>query len=196
LTANGSVQHGSSTTGGALGYLELRLAADERFSLDRTTFLLRSTEVLNMNAPGSDAPNPAPVNVSGVPALVKALTPWKELIAVLIFFGAGVVWVASYFATRKQLDALECFARESVTLARAETSLRGTFDELIQRSVRIDSIEAHIRSGSATEADRIDSKRIHREVKDLEKRRDAASSKLEAAQKALDDGLCSKERVK
>ena len=143
-----------------------------------------------MAARNSSAPNATPESAATVSALVKALTPWKELIAILIFFGTGVVWVTNYFATRKQLEALECFTKESVTLARAETSLLSTFDELIQRSRRIDSIEEKIRKGSATEADKVDSKRFQREVKDLEKRRDAAIAKIEAAQSSLNVKVC------
>lgn len=139
------------------------------------------------------APAPEP---SAASRLLKVLEPWKELAAIAIFFGAGVVWIASYFATRKQLDAIECYARESVAVARSETSLRGTFDELIQKSLRIDTIEGRVRDGSSTEAERVESKRLQREVKDLERRRDAATTKLESAQKALDDGMCHKEATK
>jgi len=125
---------------------------------------------------------------------VSWLKPWKELITILLFFGGGAVWVGGYFATKKQVERLECFAKESVTLARAETAMRYTFDELVQKSMRIDQLEGKLKDNSASESDRLELKRLQREHKDLEERRRAATSKFDAAEKTLNDGLCSKEK--
>lgn len=129
-----------------------------------------------------------------VVAIVDALKPWKELIAILVFFGGGAAWIAGYFATKRQVDKLECFARESVTLARAETAMRYTFDEIVQKSMRIDQLEGKTKDSTATESDRLELKRLQRELKDLEERRKAASTKFESSEKSLTDGICSKDK--
>lgn len=145
------------------------------------------------NPPGALAHGSAGAS-SLVDLVVSRVKPWKELITILVFFGGGAVWVGGYFATRKQVDRLECFAKESVALARAETAMRHTFDELVQKSMRIDQLEGKVKDNSASESDRFELKRLQREYKDLEERRKAATTKFDTAEKNLNDGLCAREK--
>jgi hypothetical protein len=130
---------------------------------------------------------------SAVQELVKILGPWKELITILLIFGGGFVWVLGYFATKQQVTELKCYARESVALARAETALKISFDELVQKTVQIEKLESRSRDPSFTESDRLDLKRFQREFKDLEERRKASQARFERAEKSLTDGVCPKE---
>ena len=129
-----------------------------------------------------------------VAALVELIKPWKELIAIIAFFGGGAIWVGGYFATKHQVDKLECFAIHSLTLARAETILGHTFDEIVQKSVRIDQLEGKVKDNLVTDSDRLELKRLQRELKDLEETRKAASNRFEASEKSLKEGLCPKEK--
>ena len=131
---------------------------------------------------------------SRVSQFVKVLAPWKELIAIAIFFATGAVWLAGYFATKKYADEIKCYTRESIAVARAETRMRSTGDELLQKSLRIDSLEGKARDSAATESDKIEMKRLQREVKDLGRDRETADTELKRAQKALEANDCSKEK--
>lgn len=125
-------------------------------------------------------------------ALVERVKPWRELVAIIGVVGGCAAWVGSYFATKQQVQKIECFATESVALARAESAMRFTFDELVQKSFRIDQLADVVRDGGGSDRDRLELKRLQREAVDLEERRRAASARYDQAEKALTDGLCAR----
>lgn len=47
------------------------------------------------------------------------LKQYKEIIAIIVFFLSGVAWIYGSFATKKQVDRLECFTNLNITLVRS-----------------------------------------------------------------------------
>lgn len=124
--------------------------------------------------------------------IVKAIAPWKELAMIVVFFGGGALWIAGYFATKKQVDALECFAEESIVLARSEVSMRVTMDVMIQKDLRIEHLQSKARDTSLTEGETLELKRLLREIDDLKEARRATAQEIKRAETAL--AACRKEK--
>ena len=51
---------------------------------------------------------------NGERKFLDILKEYKELIAVLVFFLGGVLWMFGYFATKKQLTELRCWMHANV----------------------------------------------------------------------------------
>lgn len=88
----------------------------------------------------ADAPEVvgSPISLASIIAAAKSA---KELIVLAAFFGGGVVWIANYFATREQLEVLECVTKVNVRMLQASTTaneaeqgLRQTRTELREQS--------------------------------------------------------------
>lgn len=135
-----------------------------------------------------DLESPTP---SKIERLTKFLSPYKELIAILLFFAGGGVWVAGYFATKSQVKELRCFAREGITLARAEVTLRTTYEDLVQLGDKLAGLEKKKKDGTITDEEKTDLKRTSRDYSDLKEKRDLAKKKFEAAEAKLLDSECS-----
>jgi len=131
---------------------------------------------------------------TGIGLLIEALKPWKEIITILVFFGGGTIWIAGYFATKRQLDDLRCYARESIAAARAETTLRTSFEDIIQKSHKVDILDTKSKESSLGESERIEKRRLEQEIKILEDKRKTASIAFDKAEKTLTDGVCSMEK--
>jgi hypothetical protein len=52
-------------------------------------------------------------------AIVSRLNDVKEIIAIIVFFAGGFIWVVNYFATQDALEALDCFTRVNVRFLQA-----------------------------------------------------------------------------
>jgi hypothetical protein len=65
----------------------------------------------------------------------------KELIGIVLFFGAGVVWVGGYFATKSHLEEIRCLLQAQLDFARAEYVSKDLKDETVKVSVQIDGLK-------------------------------------------------------
>lgn len=141
----------------------------------------------------SSSTGPTPVSQhSPVSGLVKALAPWRELATIAVFFGGGALWIAGYFATKKQVEALECFAEESIVLARSEASMRTNMDTMLQKDLRIEHLQSKIRDTPLTDVETVELKRLLREVEDIKETRRATAQEIKRAETAL--AACRKEK--
>jgi hypothetical protein len=90
-------------------------------------------------APGLDDP-PVAAAAGARPSLsglLGVLRNAKEIVMVLAFFGAGLLWVVNYFATRDQLDTLECFTKVNVRMLQATTNVNQAEQSLRQTRTEI-----------------------------------------------------------
>jgi hypothetical protein len=76
-------------------------------------------------------PNVAPPsNAEGVKkqlsTIIAQLSAIKDTLLLIGFFGAGAIWVINYFATRDQLEQLECFTKLNVRMLQANANVEYT----------------------------------------------------------------------
>lgn len=128
---------------------------------------------------------------SFVERLVRKLSPYRELITIVIFFAGGAFWLGTYFATKAQVAQLRCFARENIALNRAELKIRKTDEDLLEKGQRFDSLVALEKSGPLTEAQRLEKKRLEMQLKTLEASRIVSQTAVDSAYKNLLDSSCS-----
>src|SRR5258708_3628300 len=115
---------------------------------------------------GDDPPGSASVN--GVTAFVAWLKKYKELITILLFFGAGGVWLISYFATKQQLDELKCLALKNVDLVNSDMRDRFAQNSILESSRRLDELARKERLRKITAVEIAESIRIKNQL-DLQK---------------------------
>jgi hypothetical protein len=82
------------------------------------------------HCPVIDEPDVFSSSAQKPPGVLKSLigkaNDLKELIAILVFFAGGLIWVVDYFATREELDSLDCFTRVNVRRLQADENVQYT----------------------------------------------------------------------
>lgn len=146
--------------------------------------------MINENASLIHIPDEKP---NAAQRLTKFLAPYKELITILMFFAGGAVWIVAFFATKSQLKELRCFARESVTVTRAELTLRTTFDDIVSVTDKVANLEQKKKDIKLTDAESLELRKSMRDLDDLKARREISRKRFEEAEKKLLDGKCSAE---
>ncbi len=133
---------------------------------------------------------------SPVELIVKKLGPGKELIAIIIFFGGGVLWLVGYFETKAKVKELRCFAHESIWLTRSEILLRTTYEEESALADKVAFLDQRKKDGAILESENSDLKRYNRDLIDLKEKRKMARDRFNQAEKRLLDSECSIEDSK
>ena len=74
-----------------------------------------------------DEDNPdTPQTIGALKSALLWLNQVKEILAIIVFFAGGLIWVVNYFATRDALDQLDCFTRVNVRRLQATENVNYT----------------------------------------------------------------------
>lgn len=63
---------------------------------------------------------------------LERVKDFKELVAILIFFGGGGIWLYNYFATKDQLNQFRCLAMTHLDILRKEKKMERLMVELTE----------------------------------------------------------------
>jgi hypothetical protein len=67
-----------------------------------------------ISTPDAEIPDALKTSSKKEKGFLDTVKEYKEFIAILIFFAAGVLWMVGYFATKKQLTELRCLLLANV----------------------------------------------------------------------------------
>src|SRR5712691_6296490 len=56
------------------------------------------------------------ISLDMVKLFLQRIKDFKELIAIVLFFGSGAMWTVSYFATRAELENYKCINNLTLTM--------------------------------------------------------------------------------
>jgi hypothetical protein len=141
-------------------------------------------------SPGAVVPSSAPPATT-FSKVFQALKDLKELVGIVLFFGAGVVWVGGYFATKSQLGELRCLMQAQIDLARSENDFNAVKTEMVNASVLLDALTGRKDTqGTLSPAERQQFFQLEAGLEDLKKRRAAAQEKADRVRADLDHNIC------
>lgn len=123
--------------------------------------------------------------------IVETLKNVKELLLIAAFFGAGLVWVVNYFATRSQLEEFECFTKINVRMLQATANVNYT--EHVAKQGRIE-LRDHQRmldkaSKASNKASETDIKATQGRIDDLKLQTVTFEKTIETENKAAKRGF-------
>jgi hypothetical protein len=125
-----------------------------------------------------------------LPALLKRLNEYKELIAIIAFVVGGVLWVFGYFVTKSQFAELKCFSKNSTIHNRELIKIRDAESVILDRSSKYDELIEKRRSTPLAEQEKRDMKRIELELEKTKSARKIAEERFNKAQARLEDNDC------
>ena len=115
---------------------------------------------------------------NGERKFLDILKEYKELIAVLVFFLGGVLWMFGYFATKKQLTELRCWMHANVEF------VQGRMDAANLSDLSVKNIEELTALSEKATLSADEKARKHR----LEMAKDEIARKLAAAKSYVGGG--------
>ena len=68
-------------------------------------------------------------------SVLDSIKEFKELIAVIVFFIAGALWVFGYFATKDQLKTLHCITNANMEFLQGQMD-SNTLSEMLMKNMR------------------------------------------------------------
>ena len=149
------------------------------------------------------APTAAPARTPS-PDRLSMIVSWfrgfRELIAVLIFFVTGLIWIVNYFATRAELEEYRCI--NDATVKMIQNTMDANFmDELIKGNRR-EARENHSREeqqpheseGYKAISDILDD--LSSQLTDFQDKKKTAKKKADEAFETLRTNACSTNRPK
>jgi len=128
-------------------------------------------------AAGQNAESTSQPHKSQLERLLDVLRQWKELIAILTFFGFGAFYVVTYFVTQDQLRDTRCRLKAHIKLVESETKAKFLTDLIEKNSRRLADLEDKQRRNiDLTEAEKNERVRITLENSRNEKELDAQAA--------------------
>ena len=110
---------------------------------------------------------------------LDTLKEYKEFIAILVFFLAGLLWIFGYFATKKQLAVLHCTMVENLNFIKGQMDTTN-LSQLMVQNLEEQSIVSDRRDLSPAEKAKL---------RKLEVAREELARKLAAAQNSTAQAL-------
>jgi hypothetical protein len=136
-------------------------------------------------AAGGPAPSPSSFSV-----FVATLKEFKELIGIIIFFGAGLLWVGGYFATKAQLDELQCLTQAQIDLLRSEGDFDKIKADMLSISLQLDELSSKSKNGTLTAMENRQFHELSANLEDLKKTRAAAQERSDGVRYDIDHNAC------
>jgi hypothetical protein len=125
--------------------------------------------------------------LNGFTAWLKA---YKELITVIVFFAGGSAWIFGYFATKKQVDELNCLFHKNITVLESQSRLRFVEASILETSKRFDELERKDAANKLTPQEVQEKVRLRTLTKAQEREEASARQKLEEAQSDIRENKC------
>lgn len=125
-----------------------------------------------------------------VKVVLRYLSDYKELLAIVAFVVGGVLWVFGYFVTKSQFAELKCYAKNSIVTNREMIKIRDADEAIIEQSRKLDEIVDKQKTVVLNEQDRKEKVRLEQLVRKLEDGRKVAQEKFNRAQAKLEDSEC------
>ncbi len=115
----------------------------------------------------------------------------KELIGIAVFFGAGILWVGGYFATKSQLLELRCLMQAQIDLARSETDFNAVRTDMLSINLQLDDLNSRkVKNGSLNALENQQFFDLSARLDDLKKQRATAQEKADHVRSDLDHNVC------
>jgi hypothetical protein len=140
---------------------------------------------------GSDPLSNKPSSSFNFHQILQTLKDFKELIGIAIFFGAGILWVGGYFATKSQLTELRCLTQEQIDLVRSESDFNSVRTDMLSVNLQLDDLtNRKIKNGSLTPIETQQFFDLGARLEDLKKKRFSAQEKADHVRSDLDHNVC------
>jgi hypothetical protein len=116
------------------------------------------------------------------------LKEYKELIAILVFFLGGVLWMFGYFATKQQLTELRCWMRANVEFVQGRMDAANLSDLSVKN---IEDLTALSEKATLSADEKARKHRLEMAKDEIARKLAAAESTSVGAMKKLTSGQCS-----
>lgn len=120
---------------------------------------------------------------------VSHLKDLKELVAILVFFIGGAVWIYTAFATKQYVAGVRCLLASTIERIDNEAQSRELKSEIIETGVRQQQIRNR---GSLTAVDIVESETLSAHMKELEGRKALADRSVKESSERILQGECEK----
>jgi hypothetical protein len=119
---------------------------------------------------------------------IATLKEYKEFIAILVFFLAGVLWMVGYFATKKQLTELRCLMLANVEFIQNRMDSNNLSDMSVKN---IEELAVLNEKTTLTSEEKAKRNRLEVAKNDLARKLAAADTASAHALNRLTSGQCS-----
>ena len=119
---------------------------------------------------------------------IATLKEYKEFIAILVFFLAGVLWMVGYFATKKQLTELRCLVLANVEFIQNRMDVNNLSDLTVKN---IEELAALADKTTLTAEEKAKRNRLEVAKNELARKLAAAETQSARALNRLTSGQCS-----
>lgn len=121
---------------------------------------------------------------------LQAVKDTKELISIALFFGAGVLWVGGYFATKAQLVEVRCLMQSQLDLLQSQTDLNVVKNEMVDVGTQIDELSSRQKNGPLSDVDKRRYHELNDHLDDLKLKRATAQKTTDDVQAKLKQAAC------
>ena len=125
---------------------------------------------------------------TGERKFLDILKEYKELIAILVFFLGGVLWMFGYFATKQQLTELRCWMRANVEFVQGRMDAANLSDLSVKN---IEELTMLSEKGTLSASEKARKLRLEQAKDEIARKLAAAESTSVGAMKKLTSGQCS-----
>jgi hypothetical protein len=125
---------------------------------------------------------------TGERKFLDILKEYKELIAILVFFLGGVLWMFGYFATKQQLTELRCWMRANVEFVQGRMDAANLSDLSVKN---IEDLTALSEKATLSADEKARKHRLEMAKDEIARKLAAAESTSVGAMKKLTSGQCS-----
>jgi hypothetical protein len=125
---------------------------------------------------------------TGERKFLNILKEYKELIAILVFFLGGVLWMFGYFATKQQLTELRCWMRANVEFVQGRMDAANLSDLSVKN---IEDLTALSEKATLSADEKARKHRLEMAKDEIARKLAAAESTSVGAMKKLTSGQCS-----
>ena len=124
---------------------------------------------------------------TGERKFLDILKEYKELIAILVFFLGGVLWMFGYFATKQQLTELRCWMRANVEFVQGRMDAANLSDLSVKN---IEDLTALSEKATLSADEKARKHRLEMAKDEIARKLAAAESTSVGAMKKLTSGQC------
>lgn len=94
-------------------------------------------EDTNASASKAGAAAKEPKTIPGLATLKQ----YKELVAIILFFGMGIIWLYTAFATKHYVASIRCLLGTTIERIDNEAQARVLQDEIVDRNARVEELK-------------------------------------------------------
>jgi len=86
-----------------------------------------------------EMPVSEPESYSAKRGFLEKLKLYKEFIMIILLFVSGAMWIYGSFATKNEVDRLECFTNLNITLIQSKQEMARQWTEFKRREAQLNS---------------------------------------------------------